>query len=130
MLAVAEARAKGLQIVANSLSMRDGKDAAALSIAEQYVLAFNRLAKTSNTLILPSNVGDVSSLVTQAMSIYKHVLPSAQQRDQFSTSTDYTTRPVESIESRRSADEMFEYFSDKEEAEKHRSSEPHTSKML
>ncbi|GBP97978.1 Stomatin-like protein 2, mitochondrial [Eumeta japonica] len=31
------------------------------------------LAKTNNTLILPSNAGDISSLVTQALSVYKTV---------------------------------------------------------
>ena len=35
------------------------------------VQAFGNLAKESNTLLLPSNVGDVSGMVTQAMTIYK-----------------------------------------------------------
>lgn len=64
-MAVAEARAKGLQVVAGALSMTDAKNAAALSVAEQYINAFNKLAKVNNTLILPSNVGDVSSFVAQ-----------------------------------------------------------------
>lgn len=42
-------------------------------MAEQYVGAFNKLARTNNTLILPSNVGDVSSLVGQAFSIYNTI---------------------------------------------------------
>lgn len=64
-VAVAEARAKGLQVVANALGVTDAKNAAALSIAEQYVNAFNKLARVNNTLILPSNVGDVSTFVAQ-----------------------------------------------------------------
>lgn len=64
-MAVAEARAKSLKLVASALNITDAKNAAALSIAEQYVKAFNKLAKSNNTLILPSNVADVSSLVTQ-----------------------------------------------------------------
>lgn len=64
-VAVAEARAKGLQVVANALSVTGAKNAAALSVAEQYVNAFNKLAKVNNTLILPSNVGDVSTFVAQ-----------------------------------------------------------------
>jgi len=64
-VAVAEARAKGLQIVANALGVADAKNAAALSVAEQYVNAFNKLAKVNNTLILPSNVGDVPTFVAQ-----------------------------------------------------------------
>lgn len=65
LVAIAEARAKSLKLVANALNMTDAKNAAAYSIAEQYVKAFNKLAKVNNTLILPSNVSDVSSLVTQ-----------------------------------------------------------------
>lgn len=65
MLAIAEARAKGLRTVASSLGIQEGKDAAGLYVAEQYVKAFHNLAKTNNTLILPSNVGDVPSLVAQ-----------------------------------------------------------------
>lgn len=71
MLAIADARAKGLQMVAKSLSITDGKNAASFSVAEQYVSAFNKLARTNNTLILPANAGDVTGLVGQAMSIYK-----------------------------------------------------------
>lgn len=73
LVAVAEARAAGLNIISKSLSQDNGKNAASLSIAEQYVNAFNKLARTNNTLILPSNVGDVGSLVAHAMSIYNSV---------------------------------------------------------
>ncbi|XP_063981586.1 stomatin-like protein 2, mitochondrial [Diachasmimorpha longicaudata] len=114
LLAVAEARAKGLQVVADSLGLRDGKNAASLSIAEQYVKAFNKLAKTNNTLILPSNVGDVSSLVAQAMSIYKQILPPNLPDG---SPTQYETK---SLREGSEVDEVYEYFSDKEEAEKHR----------
>ena len=40
-------------------------NAVGMNVAEQYVAAFSNLAKTSNTVILPSNAGDVSSMVTQ-----------------------------------------------------------------
>ncbi|XP_015124607.1 stomatin-like protein 2, mitochondrial [Diachasma alloeum] len=114
LLAVAEARAKSLQVVADSLGLRDGKNAASLSIAEQYVKAFNKLARTNNTLILPSNVGDVSGLVAQAMSIYKQILPPNPPN---SSTTQYETK---SLPESNEIDEVYEYFSDKEEAEKHR----------
>lgn len=65
LVTVAEARAKSLKLVADALNSTDEKNAAALSIAEQYVKALNQLAKSTNTLILPSNVGDVSSIVSQ-----------------------------------------------------------------
>lgn len=65
MLAVAKARAKGLEVVAASLEARNGQSAAALAVAEQYIHAFDKLAKTNNTLIIPKNVGDISSFVAQ-----------------------------------------------------------------
>lgn len=73
MLAVADARAKGLTVVAQALDTGNGKSAASLTIAEQYVSAFKKLAKTNNTLILNKNADDVSSVVAQAMTIYKSV---------------------------------------------------------
>ncbi|XP_046970124.1 stomatin-like protein 2, mitochondrial isoform X1 [Vanessa cardui] len=73
MLAVAEARARGLTMIASALSNPESKNAASLTLAEQYVAAFNKLARTTNTLILPANAGDVTNLVGQAMSIYSTV---------------------------------------------------------
>lgn len=58
------------------MAQKDGKHAASLTVAEKYVNAFTELARTNNTLILPSNVGDISSLVGQAMSIYTTVAKS------------------------------------------------------
>ncbi|XP_032662554.1 stomatin-like protein 2, mitochondrial isoform X2 [Odontomachus brunneus] len=118
-VAVAEARAKGLQLVAGALGATDAKNAAALSIAEQYVHAFDKLAKVNNTLILPSNVGDVSTFVAQAMAIYKQVMP------EHNTNREPVKQILDNYESNDSvhmqhADEAYEYFSDKEEAEKHR----------
>ncbi|CAG9862298.1 unnamed protein product [Phyllotreta striolata] len=75
-LAVAEARSGGLKLVAEALKKDLGPNAASLSIAEQYVNAFNKLARTNNTLILPANTGDVSGLVAQAMSIYPSLINS------------------------------------------------------
>jgi len=114
-VAVAEARAKGLQVVANALSGTDAKNAAALSVAEQYVNAFNKLAKVNNTLILPSNVGDVSTFVAQAMAIYKKVMP---EQNNSNTQTKQITNESNAV--KMDSDEAYEYFSDKEEAEKHK----------
>lgn len=36
-------------------------------MAEQYVSAFSHLAKESNTILLPSNTGDISGMVTQVL---------------------------------------------------------------
>eukprot|EP00058_Branchiostoma_floridae_P024452 XP_002609942.1 hypothetical protein BRAFLDRAFT_85895 [Branchiostoma floridae] len=61
----AKARAESLQVVSEVIGKKYGSQAASLNVAEQYVQAFSHLAKTGNTLVLPSNTGDVSSMVAQ-----------------------------------------------------------------
>ncbi|XP_026194682.1 stomatin-like protein 2, mitochondrial [Anabas testudineus] len=69
-LAKAEAKAKAIRMLSEALTEQNGSAAASLSVAEQYVSAFSNLAKESNTILLPSNTGDISGMVTQAMTIY------------------------------------------------------------
>ncbi len=44
-------------------------DAANLKVAQQYIEAFAHLAKTNNTLIIPTNVGDVAGVIATAMTV-------------------------------------------------------------
>ncbi|XP_055064819.1 stomatin-like protein 2, mitochondrial [Misgurnus anguillicaudatus] len=69
-LAKAEAKAKAIKLLSEALTQQNGNAAASLTVAEQYVSAFSNLAKESNTILLPSNTGDISSMVSQAMTIY------------------------------------------------------------
>jgi len=69
----AQARAAGLRNVAAALKENNGDHAASFAVAEQYVAAFAELAKAGNTILLPTNTGDVASMVTQALSVYKTV---------------------------------------------------------
>lgn len=69
-LAKANARAEAIDRISTALTQTAGNQAAALSVAEQYIKAFGNLAKTSNTVVLPANTGDVSSMVAQAMAVY------------------------------------------------------------
>jgi hypothetical protein len=69
-IARAEARARAIRAVAEAIGVEDGNRAASLSVAEQYVAAFSNLAKNTNTLLLPSDTGDISAMVSQAMAIY------------------------------------------------------------
>lgn len=69
----AKAKANAIDSVSRALSQRNGMNAVAMNVAEQYVSAFGNLAKTNNTVILPSNTGDVSSMVAQAMAIYSNL---------------------------------------------------------
>ncbi|KAM6302938.1 stomatin-like protein 2, mitochondrial isoform 4-T4 [Podargus strigoides] len=69
-LVKAKAKAEAIQLLAAALAQQHGSAAASLSVAEQYVSAFSKLAKDSNTLLLPANTGDVPSMVAQALGIY------------------------------------------------------------
>lgn len=82
-IAAGRARAKSIEYVSRALSSEggNGHQAASLAVAEKYVTAFQELARTNNTLILPSNTGDVSSMVAQAMSIYGTMNKHQQQLD-------------------------------------------------
>ncbi|WP_301911613.1 SPFH domain-containing protein [Neisseria viridiae] len=66
---VAEANAEAIRQIAAALQTQGGADAVNLKIAEQYVSAFNNLAKESNTLIMPANVADIGSLISVGMKI-------------------------------------------------------------
>ncbi|XP_055489404.1 stomatin-like protein 2, mitochondrial [Leucoraja erinacea] len=66
----AKAKAQSINMLSEVLSQQCGSQAASLSVAEQYVSAFSNLAKQSNTILLPANTGDVTSMVSQAMGIY------------------------------------------------------------
>jgi len=70
-LKVAEATAEGIRQVAESLSMPGGHDAANLEVAKTYLQQFGKLAKENNTMILPGNLTDVSSMVATAMATLK-----------------------------------------------------------
>jgi regulator of protease activity HflC (stomatin/prohibitin superfamily) len=70
-LAVATATAEGLRRVGVSLAQDGGPQAMALRIGEEYVKQFGKLAKESNTLIVPANLSDLSSIIAMATSITK-----------------------------------------------------------
>ncbi len=66
---IAQANAAGVRAVAEAIADKGGMDAANLKVATQYVEAFANLAKTSNTLIIPTSAGDVAGFVATAMTV-------------------------------------------------------------
>jgi len=66
---VALATAEGIRKVAESLSLPGGENAANLRVAETYIAEFGNLAKENNTMIIPANMGDISSMVATVMSV-------------------------------------------------------------
>jgi regulator of protease activity HflC (stomatin/prohibitin superfamily) len=70
-LAVATATAEGLRQVAVAVKGEGGEAAMKLRIAEEYVEQFGKLAQGSNTLVVPANLSDISSMISLATSILK-----------------------------------------------------------
>jgi len=71
--AKAGADAAAIKLLAGAISGDAGKSAMSLKLAEQYVGAFNAMAKSTNTVVVPANVGDAGAMVAQAMAILKTV---------------------------------------------------------
>ncbi|XP_071375457.1 stomatin-like protein 2, mitochondrial isoform X1 [Centroberyx affinis] len=87
-LAKAEAKSKAIRLLSDALAEQNGNAAASLSVAEQYVSAFSKLAKESNTVLLPSNTGDISGMVTQAMTIYSTLAKQSPKRESVTPETE------------------------------------------
>ena len=66
---VATATAEGLRAIAQSLTIQGGETAANLRVAEKYIEQLGKLAKENNSLIIPTNLADVSGMVATAMSV-------------------------------------------------------------
>ena len=70
-LSVATATAEGIRRVAESLKIPGGHEAMQLRIAEQYIEQFGKLAKAGNSMIVPANLSDISSMLAMATNAIK-----------------------------------------------------------
>ncbi|PXW26144.1 SPFH domain-containing protein [Paraburkholderia caballeronis] len=68
-LTVADANAEAIRKIAASIQSQGGMDAVNLKVAEQYVNAFGNLAKQGNTLIVPGDMADLSTMIASALTI-------------------------------------------------------------
>ncbi|MGE0802282.1 MAG: band-7 C-terminal domain-containing protein, partial [Lautropia sp.] len=73
--AIADATALAIERIAASSERPGGLAAVNLRVAERYVDAFGELARTNNTLILPSNLADLSGLVATALTAVRGAPP-------------------------------------------------------
>ncbi|MDB5833742.1 MAG: stomatin 2, partial [Caballeronia sp.] len=70
-LAVAVANAQAIEKIGAAIQTAGGMEAVNLKVAEQYVTAFGNIAKQGNTLIVPGNLSEMSSMIASALSIIK-----------------------------------------------------------
>lgn len=74
-LAIAQATAEGIRRVAQAIQEPGGFEAVQLRVAEQYITEFGRIAKASSTVVVPSNLSDVASVLSVAMNVIRHGQP-------------------------------------------------------
>ena len=68
---VAVATAKGIREIAQSINEEGGMSAVNLRIAEQYLNEFGNLAKTNNSMIIPTNLSDVAGVISSVTNVLK-----------------------------------------------------------
>lgn len=68
---VAQATAEGIRKIAASINDKGGLNAVNLRVAEQYLNEFGKLAKTNNTIIIPSNLSDIAGMIKSVTTVIK-----------------------------------------------------------
>ncbi len=69
--AIAVANAEAIARVALAIEKPGGLQAVNFKVAEKYIEAFSGIARTGNTLIVPSNMADLATLIASATSVVK-----------------------------------------------------------
>jgi regulator of protease activity HflC (stomatin/prohibitin superfamily) len=69
--AIADATAKAIERIGASIRQPGGMEAVNLKVAEKYVEAFAGMARTNNTMIVPSNLADMAGLVAAATRVIR-----------------------------------------------------------
>ncbi len=72
-LLVAEAQASGIRQVASAINDQGGMNAVNMQLAQQYLNEFGKLAKTNNTMIIPSDLANVAGILKAATAVIKEV---------------------------------------------------------
>ncbi|GMJ00499.1 stomatin-like protein 1 [Hibiscus trionum] len=128
-VARAQATAKGIALVSQSLKENGGVEAASLRIAEQYVQAFSNIAKEGTTMLLPSSTANPANMIAQALTMYKslvknasadgshtnvsHELPKSTKDARYGEPEGETLDPTRSVEARDTSQPGFSLQSPK-----------------
>ena len=70
-LLVAEAQGNGIRMVAAAINGEGGVYAMNMQLAQQYLTEFGKMAKTNNTMIVPSDLANVAGILKAATTIVK-----------------------------------------------------------
>ncbi len=70
-LLVAEAQATGIRKVAEAIGEKGGMESVNMQLAQQYLREFGNLAKTNNTMIIPSNLADIAGVLKSCAKVIR-----------------------------------------------------------
>lgn len=76
-VARAAATAEGISRLARAVGSPQGQRAVSVRLAEQYVSAFAKLARSGTTMIVPADASDPAAMVARAMAVFQGVTKSA-----------------------------------------------------
>ncbi|XP_010287098.1 PREDICTED: stomatin-like protein 2, mitochondrial [Phaethon lepturus] len=82
MLVKARAKAEAIQLLAAALAQQVSDGSVGQPALWHYVSALSKLAKDSNTILLPANTGDITNMVAQALGIYTTLTKSPTEKTQ------------------------------------------------
>lgn len=74
-LEVALATAQGIREVAQAINQPGGKDAVSMRIAQEWIESFAKLAKTNNSMIIPTNLADIASVTAILKNAFEFAKP-------------------------------------------------------
>ncbi|MHC4442990.1 MAG: SPFH domain-containing protein [Planctomycetota bacterium] len=69
---VANATANGVRAIASAINEEGGINAVNLRIAEQYLNQFGKLAKTNNSVIIPTDLSDIAGMIKGVTTVIKN----------------------------------------------------------
>jgi len=69
----AEAEQQSIEMIATALSKEGGAEVVQMRLSEEYFKAFSNIAKEGNTVVIPSNLGDVTSMIAAGSAAFKTV---------------------------------------------------------
>ncbi len=75
---VAEATATGIREIARAINEKGGINAVNLRVAQQYLDEFGKLAKTNNSMIIPTNLADIAGVIEAVTSVIKNQAPTTE----------------------------------------------------
>ncbi len=70
---IASATAQGIREIAAAINAEGGMNAVNLRVAEQYLTEFGKLAKVNNTMIIPTDLADISGVVGSITSVMQRM---------------------------------------------------------